>query len=1450
MKSKELKGYIDFLHLVFFCLTICLIFSSLTLIVTAASETQKSEIIVENYNISEQYSLMLSEEINYYSEHDTTEQKTVSKNVLNVINVYRKELLDLQSHPDVSSRLLTKEAETIYTKGYVAGKVSWIYYYNLPSLKSAESISAAKSTYENFIAQINESIGSGAIDPSGDPFCATLNTVMYTRMTKELEIEGELISAKSVISSGCDQLALLDSPDLFGKEHLAVYEATVKELQLQRAKDFLSAELEDIFNIMYPESDFSSHSAVSRFTYQMRNALTVQEANTALGTALDGLLSTAESKKYSFLFTSTLKESIAQTIASCAKENSPADVLQLFSTYPIESARAAAKDEISDALYVGASVGDAELKRLEELFNSSGGILDTAGSIAQIKSEIVRARYLKRCYDELCGTNEEIEIVLQPYDPPRFLERTRAAYTTAAESIFKLNAVSSLESSCQSTLAGLTATLKDILIESKAERFLLDHKEIISKASNLLTTEDELALRHALTDYTKLEENVRPALTSQINSIAKKYNTVLSQAIRAKMPNDALYLDICEIFCTELKELPKINIDVFYNNCDLVLQKADALHRLISEYRALAGTELYQSYTASERESLVLICRERAEEFCKLDVADKALFEEDLASLLSDAAIDLARTHETVRIRVAARGSENTQVKSLIAEANAKIKASYDKAEMASIADKAIFKIDRFLTSDAIDSEAEKQKYTIESMKFLTADEKSIYKSHLSTLQADSKNDAMLSENITVLEFIWNSFSETASKIFGDAEGADLVRSRDAHLEMLKKECDSFISDIRSMVYLTAAQSDDFLNKNANLQAVFKTDIVSAQRSAQIEELYSKSLDTLHSLALSASNANLSNYKGELTVQIESYKNAKEKYSVENYNKVSEIISAFESDLSVAGSISACDELLKNAISRIELVNDLLDDAKQNAIKELEERVARYKKSAALYSSFAITSIDKTFSDAKREIDSYSTLSDVDAVNAALKKYLDRLSSIKRDYVSSSDDGLGFLAQGAIYPLQYDFTKGYWGLVYLPDRLPPDVSLSILPSQSVNNSDVEKLIKNAIKDQAVKFYGTAPTESKLRLIRNSSVKLGVDISLSDGFSPSDPFTLQMLLPSDLNDENILGVVFVTEDGGIEFYDVEQRDLLISLTLNHLSQYYIVAEKTADLEWLIILLTVLIIVELAVFAAIVILRYRRKRKENNMFPLISSCFINPASVSSLTRIKPEGAVSTAVLLSVAVLALGCAIALFTRAELRERNQTTRDPADDAPRKEDKKTSDKGAAGARLSGIHKPLLRAKTFEIEAPKEKDESTSDDEIYYTPEAAESSQSESRDVLCAVAVESADAAETSQNGISYDDIEQIYADEELEPYTCFGKACHKTEINLDVIAQKFSDGDLVTLDALKRKHLVPKKTDYVKILARGALSKPLIIEAHDFSRAAEEMLIAVGGEAIRIRKC
>jgi large subunit ribosomal protein L15 len=237
-------------------------------------------------------------------------------------------------------------------------------------------------------------------------------------------------------------------------------------------------------------------------------------------------------------------------------------------------------------------------------------------------------------------------------------------------------------------------------------------------------------------------------------------------------------------------------------------------------------------------------------------------------------------------------------------------------------------------------------------------------------------------------------------------------------------------------------------------------------------------------------------------------------------------------------------------------------------------------------------------------------------------------------------------------------------------------------------------------------------------------------------------------------------------------------------------------------------------------------------------MISPCFLSPLSVSVLTKIKPSGAVSTVVLMSVGALALGCAIALLARAELGISSSPSKRKAAQKPSRT--RPSDSCEKRFLPRHIHKPLLRSKRYELAEGKPDSENFSD-EAYYTSENEKEEQDQ--EILCAV------ASSAERQGSYSDGVEYVESNVENEDYAQFGSAKYKTEINLDVIAQKFSAGDLVTLDALKRKRLVPKKTDYVKILARGALSKPLIIEANDFSRAAEEMLVALGGEAIRVKR-
>ena len=66
--------------------------------------------------------------------------------------------------------------------------------------------------------------------------------------------------------------------------------------------------------------------------------------------------------------------------------------------------------------------------------------------------------------------------------------------------------------------------------------------------------------------------------------------------------------------------------------------------------------------------------------------------------------------------------------------------------------------------------------------------------------------------------------------------------------------------------------------------------------------------------------------------------------------------------------------------------------------------------------------------------------------------------------------------------------------------------------------------------------------------------------------------------------------------------------------------------------------------------------------------------------------------------------------------------------------------------------------------------------------------------------------------------------------------------INLDTICESFEDGDVVTLEALKEKKLVPNKMGRVKILARGTMTKKLDVVADNFSLQAVKMITLAGG--------
>ena len=70
--------------------------------------------------------------------------------------------------------------------------------------------------------------------------------------------------------------------------------------------------------------------------------------------------------------------------------------------------------------------------------------------------------------------------------------------------------------------------------------------------------------------------------------------------------------------------------------------------------------------------------------------------------------------------------------------------------------------------------------------------------------------------------------------------------------------------------------------------------------------------------------------------------------------------------------------------------------------------------------------------------------------------------------------------------------------------------------------------------------------------------------------------------------------------------------------------------------------------------------------------------------------------------------------------------------------------------------------------------------------------------------------------------------------------------VNLDTL-ERFDAGTEVTPELLKERGVLSSLRKPVKVLARGALTKPLTVRAHKFSMTAREKIEAAGGAVVEI---
>ncbi|MBR2336193.1 MAG: uL15 family ribosomal protein [Clostridia bacterium] len=121
---------------------------------------------------------------------------------------------------------------------------------------------------------------------------------------------------------------------------------------------------------------------------------------------------------------------------------------------------------------------------------------------------------------------------------------------------------------------------------------------------------------------------------------------------------------------------------------------------------------------------------------------------------------------------------------------------------------------------------------------------------------------------------------------------------------------------------------------------------------------------------------------------------------------------------------------------------------------------------------------------------------------------------------------------------------------------------------------------------------------------------------------------------------------------------------------------------------------------------------------------------------------------------------------------------------------------------------------------------------------------------------EEALVAELVREDISIEEAHEAISDEVAKHFVDVEEFAEKSEkadvkkriVNIDTLSDNFENGDTVTTEVLVEKALLPKGTNYVKVLARGHLNKRLTVEANEYSSDAIKMIILTGGKVIKIK--
>ena len=1289
-----------------------------------------------------------------------------------------------------------------YTQGMAINEVAWIYYSHVFSGEAKDRVDGVFGEIDSAIASatdynvLKESVstlyGNGGL-------CAKMLVCIYSEKLDALLAEGDSNAVKALVDGAKTEIKSCTDNSLAAPEYEEILARTAKAVAIQRNQDKALGELKGIFDVFYGVDGYADNQLYADTASKIDADTTTEitDMNKALldafCAATDAL--SADDGKYGKEYYAKLSAE-ANVAVETAANDKIADLDALLSDYADELYRAEAKDAILDYINTKPCKDDEWLADLEKEYNGVEGHVEKA-ALADVDHEVNKAKRRVDLYEQYVDTVAAIKAQKgedADISDIKSLHKKGDVWIAAAENAEELEEIFE-EAMAALEIEEFKAIYADILGKTPADVTIADKKPI----------EDAINALNALNNKAKADANI--ILASQ--KLTELYGEVANQEIDEILGDGALRDAYAEELKDKIDDLRYERIATLIEDTADIVDRAALVDAVLDRYEQIMAEESYKDFSNIDKKELENI----ATDACKTIVAGA----ENDEKIASDAitALDRKEAISRINVKLAEREEDalsgvKSEIDAIVAKALEDIAAATDPSLIKSIADKAIFDLEKeFCVQDTID-DAKAQKDKINAYTQLTDEMKQVLNDKLDALLDESVKDIRAASDETGKTAALERFEKALGKVNDEAE------KKVAVIKDVEKEIKKALDDLDSLKNLTKSQSDPYYDEIKNvfddlletLPTATGTDIDKLKEDfidrLDLNTAKATAADAAHGAANGA-NEEIGNlgYLSEEEKQAAIEKIEDERKAAQE--KIDAATSADAAKTESDGGISKISDVLTEAKAADEVAKEMqLAEAKKKLEDKHAEVLEAIKNATYLSDEDKETlknEADSSLETVIKNLDGVKNSGDIATVVRDGEKLLDGKKSKVEFCDNEARMEQGNEAGTALDKKKEEIFAAIDALEYLTDEeraaLRAEVEAAVEAAkgkinEALSSEEIAKAtedgmsVLDGVSDKAVTMDLYNAKEAAVAEIQSEKKKIDDTVDAFVYLDDTSRKSIKDKLAADLlvAETNIAGAATVLEVKTI-------RDNCLG-GFTSINDDALLREDNACVDMLRPILIALCVIGMLEAVAILVL-VRKKRAT-----ALAALGAMPVSMWTMTVMVGIADVAMAVYITYLIIEL-----LRNKPAKNEAVLATESAYDFTPELEFDEVSEP-----------EPEL------------------DPEPELEPEPASEPEPEP---------EPASEPEPEPEP----EIKVAPAPIVLEkPKAVKRKRARKAEINVGLLDKQFEAGDAVNIDSLKEKQMIPKNAGRLAVLGRGELNKPLEVSADKFSAAAREKIEKAGGSA------